>query len=129
MGSGSAFSNQYWPAVYIADAEGRIRHHHFGEGGYEECERVIQQLLREAGGDAIRDDLVSVVPRRLRGASRLGEPGSPETYLGYQQGLNFASPGGAELDEARTYAAPGSAEAQLSGRSPGTGRSGGGRAC
>ena len=44
-----AFSNRYWPAVYIADAEGRIRHHQFGEGGYDECEQVIQQLLREAG--------------------------------------------------------------------------------
>jgi thiol-disulfide isomerase/thioredoxin len=55
-----AFDNHYWPAVYIGDAEGRIRHHHFGEGGYEECERVIQQLLREAGGDGIAEDLVSV---------------------------------------------------------------------
>src|SRR4029453_10233917 len=40
-----AFSNHYWPAVYISDAEGRIRHHQYGEGGYEECERVIQRLL------------------------------------------------------------------------------------
>src|SRR3984893_11968229 len=46
-----AFSNHYWPAVYIADAQGRIRHHQFGEGGYEECERVVQLLLREAGSD------------------------------------------------------------------------------
>ena len=57
-----AFSNRYWPAVYIADAEGRIRHHQFGEGGYDECERGIQQLLREAGAEAIGDDLVSVTP-------------------------------------------------------------------
>src|ERR671910_3611455 len=57
-----AFGNRYWPAVYIADADGRIRHHQFGEGGYEECERVIQQLLREAGGDGTPDDLVSPVP-------------------------------------------------------------------
>src|SRR5689334_3938711 len=56
----SAFANRYWPAVYIADAEGRIRHHHFGEGGYEECERVVQQLLRDAGSDGIGDDVVSV---------------------------------------------------------------------
>jgi thiol-disulfide isomerase/thioredoxin len=57
-----AFANNYWPAVYIADAEGRIRHHQFGEGGYEECERIIQRLLREAGADEIADDLVSVTP-------------------------------------------------------------------
>src|SRR5271156_2775255 len=44
-----AFRNQYWPAVYIADAHGRIRHHQFGEGGYEETERIIQELLTEAG--------------------------------------------------------------------------------
>ena len=49
-----AFSNRYWPAVYIADAEGRIRHHQFGEGGYDECERAIQQLLREAGAEGRR---------------------------------------------------------------------------
>jgi hypothetical protein len=55
-----AFSNHYWPAVYIADAQGRIRHHQFGEGRYEECERVIQRLLREAGVDHIGDALVSV---------------------------------------------------------------------
>src|SRR4051812_13606850 len=52
----NAFANHYWPAVYIADAEGRIRHHHFGEGGYEEIERVVQQLLRDAGRGGIPDD-------------------------------------------------------------------------
>jgi hypothetical protein len=57
-----AFANKYWPAVYIADTEGRIRHHRFGEGGYAECEMVVQRLLREAGHDAVPDDLVSVVP-------------------------------------------------------------------
>jgi thiol-disulfide isomerase/thioredoxin len=44
-----AFSNQYWPALYLVDAEGRIRHQQFGEGGYAETERVLQQLLSEAG--------------------------------------------------------------------------------
>ena len=55
-----AFDNRYWPAVYIADAQGRIRHHQFGEGQYEECELVVQRLLREAGGEGIGVDLVSV---------------------------------------------------------------------
>ena len=54
----NAFANRYWPAVYIADAEGRIRHHQFGEGGYEECERIIQRLLRDAGREGVPDDLV-----------------------------------------------------------------------
>jgi thiol-disulfide isomerase/thioredoxin len=101
-----AFSNRYWPAVYIADAEGRIRHHHFGEGGYEECEMVIQQLLREAGRDRIGDDLVSVADDGFEAQADWPNLRSPETYLGYEQAQNFASPGGAELDESRSYAAP-----------------------
>jgi thiol-disulfide isomerase/thioredoxin len=101
-----AFSNRYWPAVYIADEKGRIRHHHFGEGGYEECERVVQRLLREAGGDGIPDDLVSVVDDGFEAQADWSTLESPETYLGYDQGQNFASPGGAKLDQARTYVAP-----------------------
>ena len=101
-----AFSNRYWPAVYIADAEGRIRHHQFGEGGYDECERVIQQLLREAGGDAISRDVISVVPEGIEAQADWGTLGSPETYVGYQQARNFASPQGEAIDEARTYSVP-----------------------
>jgi thiol-disulfide isomerase/thioredoxin len=101
-----AFANRYWPAVYIADAEGRIRHHHFGEGAYEECERAIQQLLREAGRDGIGDDLVSVAPGGFEAQADWPHLESPETYLGYEQAQNFSSPAGAEFDEPRTYAAP-----------------------
>jgi len=101
-----AFSNRYWPAVYIADANGRIRHHHFGEGGYEECERVVQRLLREAGGDGIPDDLVSVADEGFEAQADWANLESPETYLGYEQAQHFASPGGAERDELRTYVAP-----------------------
>jgi thiol-disulfide isomerase/thioredoxin len=101
-----AFSNQYWPAVYIADAEGRIRHHQFGEGGYAECEMVIQRLLRDAGRNAVDDDLVSVAPDGLEVQADWPNLESPETYLGYEQAQNFASPGGAVLDEPRTYVAP-----------------------
>ena len=122
-----AFANRYWPAVYIADTEGRIRHHQFGEGGYDECERVIQQLLRDAGGDAVSDDLISVVPGGIEAQAEWGTLGSPETYVGYQQGgRNFASPEGVTGDEARTYSVPircGSTR----GRSRVTGRSRGAR--
>lgn len=83
----------------IADAEGRIRHHQFGEGGYEECERVIQQLLREAGGDGIGDDLVSVSPDGFEAQADWTNLETPETYLGYQQCHNFASPDGVTVDE------------------------------
>jgi thiol-disulfide isomerase/thioredoxin len=101
-----AFGNRYWPAVYIADAQGRIRHHQFGEGGYDECEWAIQMLLREARVEGIGDDLVSVAPDGFEAQADWADLRSPETYLGYEQGRNFASPGGAALDEPRTYVRP-----------------------
>jgi thiol-disulfide isomerase/thioredoxin len=101
-----AFANNYWPAVYIADAEGRIRHHHFGEGGYEECERIVQRLLGEAGHEGVGDELVAVTPDGFEAQADWPNLQSPETYLGYEQAQNFASPGVAELDEPRTYVAP-----------------------
>jgi thiol-disulfide isomerase/thioredoxin len=85
-----AFSNHYWPAVYIADAEGRIQHHQFGEGGYDECERVIQRLLREAGRDGIGDDLVSPTLEGFEVQANWTNLESPETYLGSDQAQNFA---------------------------------------
>jgi thiol-disulfide isomerase/thioredoxin len=100
-----AFSNRYWPAVYIADAEGRIRYHHFGEGAYEECEQVIQALLREAGRD-VGNELVSVVDDGVEAQADWATLESPETYLGHGQARSFASPGGAEPDEPRTYVLP-----------------------
>jgi thiol-disulfide isomerase/thioredoxin len=101
-----AFANHYWPAAYIADAEGRIRHHQFGEGGYEECELVIQRLLRDAGRDGIGDDLVSVPDEGFEAQADWANLESPETYLGYEQAQNFASPGGVHFDEPRPYDVP-----------------------
>jgi thiol-disulfide isomerase/thioredoxin len=101
-----AFSNRYWPAVYIADAEGRIRHHQFGEGGYDDCERAIQQLLREAGAENVPDDLVGVDPQGFEAQADWTNLRSPETYLGYAQGQNFASRGGARTGVPETYAIP-----------------------
>jgi thiol-disulfide isomerase/thioredoxin len=85
-----AFSNNYWPAVYIADAEGRIQHHHFGEGGYEECERIVQRLLRDAGRDGVGDDLVSPTLEGFEVHADWTNLESPETYLGSDQAQNFA---------------------------------------
>src|SRR6187401_2508592 len=101
-----AFDNHYWPAVYIADAEGQIRHHQFGEGGYEECERIVQQLLRDAGRDDVPDDLVSVADEGFEAQADWANLRSPETYLGYEQGQNFATPRDAAVDEPHTYVAP-----------------------
>jgi thiol-disulfide isomerase/thioredoxin len=102
-----AFANQYWPAVYIADADGRIRHHWFGEGGYAECEMVVQRLLREAGGEGVPGDVVSVTPEGFEAQADWSNLESPEAYLGYEQGRGFVSPERAVLDEARTYTTPG----------------------
>jgi thiol-disulfide isomerase/thioredoxin len=101
-----AFSNRYWPAIYIADAQGRIRHHQFGEGGYDDCERGIQQLLREAGVDRTADDLVALTPDGFEAQADWTNLRSPETYLGYAQGQNFASHGGAVIGVPSTYVAP-----------------------
>ena len=101
-----AFSNHYWPAVYIADAGGRIRHHQFGEGGYDECERGIQTLLREAGRTDVPDDLAAVTPEGYEAQADWTNLRSPETYLGYAQGTNFGSPGGADIGLAATYELP-----------------------
>jgi len=85
-----AFSNHYWPAVYIADAEGQIRYHHYGEGSYDECERVIQELLRDAGAEGIPDDLVSPELEGFEVQADWATLESPETYLGSEQASNFA---------------------------------------
>ncbi len=100
------FGNRYWPAVYLADAEGRIRYHHFGEGDYAEGERAIQMLLREAGVEGVGDGLVSVAPEGFEVQADWSNLQSPETYLGYEQGRSFASTGGAVPDEAHLYEVP-----------------------
>jgi thiol-disulfide isomerase/thioredoxin len=101
-----AFQNAYWPALYLIDARGRIRYHHFGEGEYERSERFIQRLLAEAGVGGVDRDLVSVNAQGFEAGADWGSLKSPETYVGYERGENFASPGGAAANERRVYAAP-----------------------
>ena len=72
-----AFDNNYWPALYLADAQGRIRAHHFGEGAYEMSEMILQQLLADAGFSGFRDDLVTVQPEGTEVAAH-GAPSSRE---------------------------------------------------
>jgi thiol-disulfide isomerase/thioredoxin len=105
FGVWNAFSNSYWPAVYIADMDGRIRYHHYGEGDYDECERVVKQLLRDAGKE-IDDELVSVQPVGFEVQADWSDLKTPETYVGYQQGQSFASAADLVLDDPRTYAIP-----------------------
>jgi thiol-disulfide isomerase/thioredoxin len=102
----TAFDNHYWPALYFIDATGRIRHHHFGEGDYERSEETIQRLLDEASLGGFGRDLVSVDARGIEAAADWDDLRTGETYLGYQQAENFASPGGATAGERRVYAVP-----------------------
>ena len=101
-----AFGNHYWPALYFADAQGRLRHHYFGEGGYGQSEMVIQQLLAEAGSAGAGQDLVSVDARGVEAPADWDDLRSPENYTGYERTENFASPGGIVPGEAHVYAAP-----------------------
>ncbi|MEH1168380.1 redoxin domain-containing protein [Micromonospora sp. CPCC 205539] len=96
----TAFDNHYWPALYFVDRDGVIRDHHFGEGRYEQSERVIQQLL------GIERDLVDVEGFGPEAEADWDHLRTPETYLGYGRGANFASPDGAALDEPRNYRLP-----------------------
>ena len=101
-----AFANHYWPALYFVDAEGRIRHHRFGEGDYERSEMVIRQLLAAAGVEDLRPGLATVEPNADEVQADWENLGSPESYLGHDQATGFESGGGANHDQRHTYSAP-----------------------
>jgi hypothetical protein len=103
----TAFDNHYWPALYVVDAHGQIRHHQFGEGGYQQSEMIAQQLLVEAGAAGNSQDLVVVDPGGVEAAADWDSLWSPENYLGYGRTEHFASPDGAVLDTPQVYAVPG----------------------
>jgi cytochrome c biogenesis protein CcdA/thiol-disulfide isomerase/thioredoxin len=98
-----AFHNEYWPADYFIDAECRIRHHYFGEGDYAESEKVIQQLLAEAGKRELPAGVVSVNATGAEAGSDEADVGSPETYIGYDRAENFVSPSGVVNDAPHVY--------------------------
>ncbi|WP_144120203.1 thioredoxin [Catellatospora sichuanensis] len=97
-----AFDNHYWPALYFVDAAGVIRDEHFGEGRYERSEQAIQRML------GVERELVStfVEGRGVEAEADWPHLRTPETYLGYARGENFASPGGIAFDERRAYELP-----------------------
>lgn len=99
------FNNQYWPALYLIDVKGNIRHHQFGEGGYEQSEKIIQQLLNEAGSRNIDSDLVTATPSGFEVPADWSNLKSSENYLGYKRTENFASPN-LTHDKQHAYTAP-----------------------
>lgn len=103
-----AFNNQYWPAHYFVDSLGRTRGHHFGEGGYEESEQLIRELLAEAGNSNLPAPTGVMNGKGVEVAADEGSVASPETYVGYDRTENFASSAPIAQDRAADYAAPSS---------------------
>jgi cytochrome c biogenesis protein CcdA/thiol-disulfide isomerase/thioredoxin len=101
-----AFNNEYWPAHYFADAQGRIRYHHFGEGAYAESERVIQQLLHEAGAAKVAGGLISAQAEGVQMAPDSDAVQSPETYVGYQRAEHFVPETALVPDQVAAYNPP-----------------------
>jgi thiol-disulfide isomerase/thioredoxin len=100
------FNNHYWPALYLVDAQGRVRHQQFGEGAYDEAERFIQRLLADAGAAGVGQSLVSVEGRGLEAPADWANLKSEENYVGYERTEGFASPGGSSPGQPRVYAVP-----------------------
>ena len=98
-----AFNNQYWPAHYFIDGKGRIRYHHFGEGEYDESERVIQQLLKENGATSLSAGTTNVSATGVEAAAGGDNVRSPETYIGYRRAENFASAQPLAQDSRKAY--------------------------
>jgi thiol-disulfide isomerase/thioredoxin len=101
-----SFNNQAWPAQYVVDARGRIRYHHFGEGDYGEIERVIQELLKENGAAGLASGTTSVSGVGIEAAPDWTEERSPETYIGYRQAQDFASPEKVHNNSIQVFSAP-----------------------
>jgi len=102
----NAFDNHYWPALYFADTQGQIRHHHYGEGEYQQSEMIIQQLLAETGSPGLGHDLVTIDAHGAEAPADWATLKSPENYTGYERTENFASPGAALPDRPHHYTAP-----------------------
>jgi cytochrome c biogenesis protein CcdA/thiol-disulfide isomerase/thioredoxin len=102
------FDNHYWPAHYFIDASGRIRAHHFGEGDYEESERIIRELLTEAGYKNLPPPIEGAAGAGVEAASDMQQVLSEETYIGYRRAEHFRSPGGFADDRTKLYALPAS---------------------
>ncbi len=101
-----SFNNQYWPAQYLVDGKGRIRYHHFGEGDYGDIEGAIQLLLKEGGATGVASGTASVSGAGIEAAPDWTDGQSPETYIGYRQARNFASPEKLHKGSVQAFSAP-----------------------
>ncbi|HTJ29088.1 MAG TPA: hypothetical protein VL346_01220, partial [Acidobacteriaceae bacterium] len=102
----NTFRNQYWPAHYFIDAKGKVRFEHFGEGNYDESEKWIQKLLKEANAKPMAASMVTVHGQGAEAAADVNDVRSPETYVGYARAAHFVSKGGIKKDQEQTYTEP-----------------------
>jgi thiol-disulfide isomerase/thioredoxin len=102
----NAFDNHYWPALYLIDAQGRIRHHQFGEGNYDHLEVLIRQLLAEAGRNPPEGAVSAIEGKGAEAEANWRSLKSQETYLSHSRSSNFASPQIAFLARVRNYTTP-----------------------
>jgi cytochrome c biogenesis protein CcdA/thiol-disulfide isomerase/thioredoxin len=101
------FDNHYWPAHFFIDASGRIRAHHFGEGDYDESERIIRELLTQAGNTNLpAPNALPAGAAGIEAAADSDHDQSGETYVGYGRAAGFSSPGGFAFDRSKTYTLP-----------------------
>ena len=101
-----SFNNEAWPAFYFIGADGRVRDHAYGEGGYDQSERELQTLLTEATGTPVKDAIAPITGIGSQAPADQRNEESPETYVGYGQAENFASPGGFKRDTSNLYRFP-----------------------
>ena len=101
----NAFGNQYWPALYLIDAQGRIRHTQFGETDYDKAESVLRELLQEAGAKQLPPTAPSI-GQGAEAAADWAHLETPETYTGAARTERFASPGGVVSLQSHAYTAP-----------------------
>jgi hypothetical protein len=102
----NGFDNNYWPALYLIDARGHVRHHQFGEGGYDESERAIQRLLAEADAPGAGAGAVPLGGTAVEAPADWDNLRSPENYVGYARTEGFASRSFGNWDRRHVYSVP-----------------------
>jgi thiol-disulfide isomerase/thioredoxin len=101
-----SFENEYWPALYLIDAKGKLRYQKFGEGDYRASELMIQQLLKEAAATNVPDKIADLHPEGFEAQADWDNLASPENYLGYFRTQGFASPQTVYPDKELDFSVP-----------------------
>ena len=106
MRSGMPSTTKRGSALYFVDAQGRIRHHYYGEGAYDQAEMILQQLLRRGRPRRPFDGPGLGRAEELEAAADWRSLGTGETYIGYERAEGFVSSGGLVHNKSHVYTAP-----------------------